>query len=410
MIIASSKKWTSSQKSTIDKINEVSQYVQSLAKYNKNSDLESLSNNIVLTMLNNEQTQYSALCRHFASTGVELFRAIGIPARYTEGYLVNVEEGKEVNVKVGDGHAWVEVYIDGVGWVYVECTPPTEEPEEDTNNPTKSVTITPKNTSMQYYNGMTVDPIDSFSLDKNFQEYIEQGYTLEADVIISPNVTITSYGKYETTIGDVIIKDPDGKDVTSEFDITRKKGRIHLYIYKIIIQTGSAEKTYDGFPLRYSDIYADIGYELGGDILSEYDYRVTLTGSQTKVGKSSNTASIQVLEKASGKDVTDMFAVTTQYGSLKVNLRNITLQAGSLQAVYESGKVLEIDKNDYELVLGELVEGHAIYAEVAGSLSGPGYSYTYFKTVKVVNKNNGQEVTNQYEITLIGGELLMTFD
>ncbi len=415
--IAGSKNWLTSQKTTIEKINEVSQYVKSLAKYDINSQLESLSDNIVFSMLNNEENQYTALCRHYASTGVALFRSIGIPARYTTGYLVDVKAGEEVEVKVKNGHAWVEVYIDGIGWVYVECTasnesttPDISDPTiPDVSNPTKTVTIEPTSTKLKYYNGMDVDPIDAFKVDKNFGALLTQGYTIQADVIISPNVTINGYGRYETTIGDVIIKDPSGKDVTSEFTITRKTGKVHLYIYEIIVKTGSAEKTFDGLPLRYEDVYDDLGYELGGDIFSMYYYEVTLTGNQTKVGKSSNTAKIVVREKGSGDDVTDMFAINTEYGSLKVNLRSITLQAGSLQAVYESGKKLTIEKDDYQLVLGDVVEGHQIYAEVEGTLSGPGYSYTYFKTVKVIDKNTGKEVTDQYEITLIGGTLFMSF-
>lgn len=88
------------------------------------------------------------LCTHFASAAVMIFRCAGIPARYVEGFVVpeSLYGGDPVykeDVVVGsDGkygreswhyykaivtdryaHAWVEVYIDGIGWITVDPTP-----------------------------------------------------------------------------------------------------------------------------------------------------------------------------------------------------------------------------------------------------------------------------------------------
>ncbi|MCR5700639.1 MAG: hypothetical protein K6G76_00660 [Lachnospiraceae bacterium] len=97
-------------------------------------------------------------CAHFASSSVLIFREMGIPARYVEGYAFSMEEvftsdeaeGLEasdyysgysalgdapvMNVEVSDAnaHAWVEIYVDGFGWKTVEMTPGSnEETEED---------------------------------------------------------------------------------------------------------------------------------------------------------------------------------------------------------------------------------------------------------------------------------------
>ncbi len=61
-------------------------------------------------------------CVHFATAAVALFRALEIPARITEGFLVQGESGQYVDVKGEDAHAWVEVYVDGLGWIPVEVT------------------------------------------------------------------------------------------------------------------------------------------------------------------------------------------------------------------------------------------------------------------------------------------------
>ncbi|MCR4946261.1 MAG: transglutaminase-like domain-containing protein [Lachnospiraceae bacterium] len=93
-------------------------------------------------------------CSHFASAATLVFRRLGIPARYVEGYVVDatdvVEEGKiredlntddyysgykmladtavvEVNVSDSGAHAWVEMWIEGIGWQIVDITPASAE-------------------------------------------------------------------------------------------------------------------------------------------------------------------------------------------------------------------------------------------------------------------------------------------
>jgi len=74
-------------------------------------------------------------CEHYASAGVLLLRQMGIPARYVSGYVVRPEDfvrkdgtgdngSAEYSAIVKDdaAHAWVEVFIEQVGWVPVEMT------------------------------------------------------------------------------------------------------------------------------------------------------------------------------------------------------------------------------------------------------------------------------------------------
>ena len=89
-----------------------------------------------------ERETYSALdvfltetkdgyCVQFASAATLLLRAAGLPARYVQGYVADAttsrvnDDGKleyYANVKDSDAHAWVEVYIDGLGWRTYEAT------------------------------------------------------------------------------------------------------------------------------------------------------------------------------------------------------------------------------------------------------------------------------------------------
>jgi protein-glutamine gamma-glutamyltransferase len=88
-------------------------------------------------------------CAHYASAATLMLRAMGIPARYIEGYAVSASDINQtvlnesqkvttyseiglssndvpqvdISVKDYNAHAWVEVYIDGCGWIPVEVTP-----------------------------------------------------------------------------------------------------------------------------------------------------------------------------------------------------------------------------------------------------------------------------------------------
>lgn len=70
----------------------------------------------------------SGYCMHYASAATMILRELGIPARYVSGYVAaNFKKDKssgmyETVAKDSDGHAWVEIYLDGIGWIPVEVT------------------------------------------------------------------------------------------------------------------------------------------------------------------------------------------------------------------------------------------------------------------------------------------------
>ena len=67
---------------------------------------------------------------HYATTATTMFRYFGIPSRYVEGYLItpkdvkDISEYKPININGTNAHAWTEIYIDEIGWIPIEVTPP----------------------------------------------------------------------------------------------------------------------------------------------------------------------------------------------------------------------------------------------------------------------------------------------
>lgn len=82
-------------------------------------------------------------CIHFATAATAMYRALGIPARITEGFLVPAVSDRFVEGRGENAHAWVEIYRDGVGWIPVEVTgqsglnpiPASEENSEEAEAP-----------------------------------------------------------------------------------------------------------------------------------------------------------------------------------------------------------------------------------------------------------------------------------
>jgi hypothetical protein len=62
-------------------------------------------------------------CVHFATAATAMYRALGIPARLVTGLAVSAVADTEVEVTRSSEHAWVEVYVDAIGWLPVEVTP-----------------------------------------------------------------------------------------------------------------------------------------------------------------------------------------------------------------------------------------------------------------------------------------------
>lgn len=114
------------------------------------------SDDYAIYFLNTARRGY---CVHFATAAAVLYRSLGVPARVTEGFLAEAKAGRTVTVTGAEAHAWVEVYLDALGWIPVEVTgfvgnepqsDPTAEPEaESTPSPAEPEPEAPEPTVPQ---------------------------------------------------------------------------------------------------------------------------------------------------------------------------------------------------------------------------------------------------------------------
>lgn len=112
----------------VDAISTVRHYLKNQISYSEECATYDPDKNYLRQALLEDKKGYSV---QFATVATLMFRYYGVPARYVEGYWSPNEDEKEtVELKNTDAHAWVEVYVKGMGFVPIEVTPGFYQEEE----------------------------------------------------------------------------------------------------------------------------------------------------------------------------------------------------------------------------------------------------------------------------------------
>ena len=84
--------------------------------------------NIIFYFLNEKK---AGTCTNFASAATLLCRQLGVPTRFVTGYLTSLKAERNNLVLGKDAHAWIEIFVNGVGWQRLEPTASqaTKEPD-----------------------------------------------------------------------------------------------------------------------------------------------------------------------------------------------------------------------------------------------------------------------------------------
>lgn len=123
---------------------DVRRFLASFTTYDQNVSATPYGEDLVSRFLTQTHRGY---CLHYASAATLILREMGIPTRYVAGYVAqNVRENVLTEVPDRAAHAWVEVYVDGLGWIPQDVTPGFSGDLSPVSTPTPTPSSTPSPT------------------------------------------------------------------------------------------------------------------------------------------------------------------------------------------------------------------------------------------------------------------------
>ena len=188
-------------------------------------------------------------------------------------------------------------------------------------------------------------------------------------------------------------------DAGANYTITYNSANLTINKKTLTITAGSAEKVYDATALTKNTANDYTNTELAFNDAIE---SVTITGSQTVKGESSNVPSAAVIKNGNGDNVTANYNITYTNGILKVTAKPITITADSDTKIYDA---TALTKNSYTNT--DLAEGDTITSvTITGTQTN--FGTTDNVPSAAVIKHGGTDVTASYAITYVNGTLEVT--
>lgn len=248
------------------------------------------------------------ICQHFASAATMLYRAFGIPARYTTGFVGQVVNGQTTNLTGNMAHAWVEIYLDGLGWVAMEVTGSSLAPEQKIPLRVMAYSAT------KYYDGET---FEGYEVEK----YSMLGVLREGDrlvVTVQDRCIAPAPGNYENRITSCVVYDQDGNDVTNRYYTPELfDGTLTILPRKITVTVGSARKKQDGKPLTCREYWISEGTLVMDDEL-ELEIDAILTEPGTMINEGTNAVIWRPMPRGKKADVSSFYEIHVVHGQLEM--------------------------------------------------------------------------------------------
>ena len=339
-------------------------------------------------------TAKEGVCEQYASAATLMFRALGIPARYVTGYMVEARANQWTEIDTSIGHAWVEVYVDGIGWIPVEVTGGTTDSYVGDvgiikAEPNQKMTFKPVYTGKEY-DGSSLSATQKIT---GFEKWEKAGFTYSVTV----SGTRTDYGKETTEIQKIVLRDPEGRDVTEQFPFSTSSGILQVYYSTLFSSSQSVTKTYDDTPISSSTVTS------GGSLMPGHTAQVIMTASNG-VGTRRNTYELKIFDE-NKNNVTDYYQINRNYGILTISAVEMSVKADDASKVYDG---TPLTCNGFTITAGNLLSGHRIRTYTfSGTQTDIGRSDNILTSIEIVN-SEGKNVTANYAIELLPGKLRVT--
>ena len=290
----------------------------------------------------------TGICNNFASACTLLFRYLGVPARFVTGYGAQSRgKGLTNTVDTNTAHAWVEVYLRGVGWVTVDPT------TFDTGDGDGTI----------YGGGFGGNGSDHY-------EPIIEKHTL--------NVSYNNIGL-----------------------------SIDQYEYQGVTYT-EYYKTYDGQPLYSGRVYIENTQDIQTGHRVVIDDSALVELGRNEPGYYDGKVSVKVYDE-DNKDVTDEYYIINDPGiDLRIDARYMTVEIGYNGSISYNGADVIINEttNNYFVIYNHygssLLYGHQLRFIPDETIINDTGEYELTGTVVVIDIYNGnRDVTHLYEIECI---------
>ncbi|MBE6010084.1 MAG: hypothetical protein E7236_05470 [Lachnospiraceae bacterium] len=210
---------------------------------------------------------------------------------------------------------------------------------------------------------------------------------------LSASAEGTDAGTFETEIsGTAIVKDASGNNVTDQFIVNTVNGTLTISPREMTITTEGDTKQYDGKPLTRERASAT-------GLVDGETVAVKANGSQTEVGTSSNTYTIDWK-----KTKQDNYTVVENLGTLEVTASQvpIVLTAPSASKTYDGAELTA----EGPVIATGLPEGFTVTATAAGTQTDAGSSANVVNDDYAILDAAGADQTESFaNITLTDGTL-----
>lgn len=211
-------------------------------------------------------------------------------------------------------------------------------------------------------------------------------------------------GSYDNVVtGTAIVKDAQGNDVTSQFNVTTEKGVLTISKRDVTLTSATAGKPYDGSALtaKTVDVTGDGFVEGEGASYSNF-------ASITLPDTVDNTFDYELNNGTKSEN----YDIKPVYGQLSITDRadsdkfEVTVKAASDNVTY-NGKVQTVSGVDISKFgwNGHTYTISGLTAEAAGTNAGR-YTNTVVGT-PVIKDEAGNDVTAQFKVTTVDGELVI---
>ena len=264
------------------------------------------------------------------------------------------------------------------------------------------VTVTPESSSV-LYDG-TVHQV---------AQEIEQVFTVDGHTYtvfgLIAQTSQRDAGKYRISItGQAVVVDEEENDVTDQFAVTLGEAYLTVLPRSVVLTSSSASKVYDGTGLTTLSM-PQSGITVSGDGFAEGDWaEYQVTGRQLLPGESVNSFTYSLPEHVKAGN----YLISVNPGTLTVLSRSqnekipFRIQAVSAAALYDgAAHTAEGFLSDTITYNSQTFRVEGITASAAATDAGT-YE-TIITGTPVVRDSMGQDVTAQFDVTVIPGQLVI---